>query len=203
MTNFFIFWEDKMENNMSVLFASPRENGNTASLLAPFIDEVQKNNVDVEKIDLYKKDIKPCIACRNCQKDWSKVGCIIQDDMQEIFEKILKTDYIILATPIYSWFCTAPMKAMLDRLVYGMNKYYGDEKGPAIWAGKKVALLTTYGYPDDKGPNLFEEGMIRYTYHSKLEYLGMLGFRHKSYKIPFMNEEKEAKTREFARKILS
>jgi len=28
------------------------------------------------------------------------------------------------------------MKALLDRLVYGMNKYYGDKKGPALWAGK-------------------------------------------------------------------
>ena len=28
------------------------------------------------------------------------------------------------------------MKALLDRLVYGMDKYYGAEKGPALWAGK-------------------------------------------------------------------
>lgn len=47
-----------------------------------------------------------------------------------------------LATPIYSWYCTPPMKALLDRLVYGMNKYYGDEKGPSLWnaCGKKFWL---------------------------------------------------------------
>jgi len=28
------------------------------------------------------------------------------------------------------------MKAVLDRLVYGMNKYYGREKGPSLWEGK-------------------------------------------------------------------
>lgn len=48
----------------------------------------------------------------------------------ESVDSILASDKIILAAPIYSWSCPAPMKALLDRLVYGMNKYYGDEKGP-------------------------------------------------------------------------
>jgi len=34
-------------------------------------------------------------------------------------------DLLVLASPIYSWYCSPPMKAVLDRLVYGMNKYYG------------------------------------------------------------------------------
>lgn len=45
--------------------------------------------------------------------------------MEEIFNCILSSDLIILASPIYSWYCTPPMKAALDRLVYGMNKFYG------------------------------------------------------------------------------
>ena len=32
------------------------------------------------------------------------------------------------------------MKAVLDRLVYGMNKYYGEQKRPALWAGKAGSL---------------------------------------------------------------
>lgn len=43
-------------------------------------------------------------------------------------EKVLASDLIVLATPIYSWYCTPPMKAIMDRLVYGLCKYYGDEK---------------------------------------------------------------------------
>ena len=35
---------------------------------------------------------------------------------------VLACDLLVLATPIYSWFCTPPMKTALDRLVYGMNK---------------------------------------------------------------------------------
>ena len=50
-----------------------------------------------------------------------------------------------MATPIYSWYCTPPMKALLDRMVYGMNKYYGEEKGPSLWKGKALALLELMG----------------------------------------------------------
>ncbi|MGM9975292.1 MAG: NAD(P)H-dependent oxidoreductase [Clostridiaceae bacterium] len=61
--------------------------------------------------------------------------------MQEIFDKIFSYDVIVLATPIYSWYCTPPMKALLDWLVYGMNKYYGNTKGPSLWEGKSCTLF--------------------------------------------------------------
>lgn len=54
---------------------------------------------------------------------------------------------------------TAPFAAELDRLVYGMNKYYGREKGPSLWEGKPVALIATCGYPVEKGADLWEAGM--------------------------------------------
>lgn len=91
--------------------------------------------------------------------------------MQEIFDKILSADLTVWATPIYSWYCTMPMKAVLDRLVYGMNKYYGDVKGPALWAGKKCALLITCGYEPEKGADLFEAGFKRYCKHSGVLHL--------------------------------
>lgn len=55
---------------------------------------------------------------------------ILQYALIVAFDKVLESDMLILAIPIYSWYCTPPMKAFIDRLVYGMNKYYGDEKGP-------------------------------------------------------------------------
>jgi len=90
------------------------------------------------------------------------------------------------------------MKAVLDRLVYGMNKYYGDEKGPALWAGKPMALITTCGYAPNKGADLWEEGMKRYCKHSQLRYCGMLAERHLGYKTTFMDEGKAERAAAFA-----
>lgn len=184
-----------------ILMGSPRHKGNTIELLKPFMDELSLNNIQHELIWLYDKNIKPCIACRNCQKDWTIFGCPIKDDAQEIFDKIIECDAIILATPIYSWFCTPPMKSLLDRMVYGMNKYYGDEKGPSLWAGKRLALITTCGYRPEKGTDLFEEGIKRYCKHSQLKYEGMLVERHLGYNTEFITDEKQENARLFARKL--
>ena len=185
-----------------VLMGSPRKNGNTAALLKPFCEELENGGAEVETVWLYDRDIRPCVACRSCQRDWSVFGYSQQDDVQEIFDKVLTCDLLVLATPIYSWYCTPPMKALLDRLVYGMNKFYGAEKGPSLWAGKAVALLTTCGYRLEKGCDLFEEGVRRYCKHSQLRYLGSHAERHLGYDTVFMDAGKEARNRAFARELL-
>ena len=182
-----------------ILMGSPRKGGNTASLTAPFVDELRANGVECTTFDVYDMDLRPCVACRTCQKDWTIFGCPQDDDMQQIFDAALEADLIVAASPIYSWYCTPPMKNALDRLVYGMNKYYGEEMGPSIWKGKKMALISTCGYPVEKGADLWEEGMKRYAKHSRLQYVGMVCERQRNYGEQFMDEEKETKMRAFAR----
>lgn len=187
--------------DICILMGSPRKNGNTIHLLKLLMEELRNCGCTYELIWLYDKKILPCRACRCCQKDYSTFGCALYDDMQDIFDCVLRCDLLVLATPIYSWYCTPPMKAVLDRLVYGMNKYYGEEKGPALWAGKQVALLTTCGYPIEKGADLWEAGIKRYCKHSRLQYIGMLAEHDLGYQSTFMDQEKEHRARQFARQL--
>ena len=143
-----------------VLMGSPRKQGNTAALLRPFSEELQRHGHETETVWLYDRDIRPCVACLKCQEDWNGFGCSQWDDVPHLFQKILDCDLLVLVTPIYAWYCTPPMKALLDRLVYGMNKFYGDEIGPSLWQGKSVALLESCGYRPEKGSDLFEEGIF-------------------------------------------
>lgn len=181
-----------------ILMGSPRKNGNTISIIKPFIEEFEALGNECELVWLYDKNLKPCMACRTCQKDWTKFGCSQEDDMQEIFDGIINSDLIVIASPIYSWYCTPPTKCVLDRMVYGMNKYYGEEKGPAIWSGKNVAIITTCGYRPENGADLFEQGVKRYCKHSQLNYIDMLAERDLGYKTDFISEEKVKKAKEFA-----
>lgn len=185
-----------------ILMGSPRKDGNTSALLKPFTEELSFRDIAHDLVRLYEKRIEPCTACRVCQTNWKQFGCRWDDDASEIFDKVLACDLIVLATPIYSWYCTPPMKSLLDRFVYGMNKYYGDEKGPALWARKRVALLLTCGYRPEKGADLFEEGMKRYCKHSQLNYAGTLAERDLGYESVFMDAEKERHAREFAQSLL-
>jgi len=186
-----------------ILMGSPRKRGNTAALLQPFLQELTLHKIQHDTIWLYDKRIEPCVACRACQKDWAIFGCHYRDDVQKIFDQVRACDMIVLATPIYAWYCTPPMKALLDRLVYGMNKYYGDEKGPALWAGKKLAVITTCGYRPEKGADLWEEGIKRYCKHSQLQYIGMLAERDLGYNTSFMTDEKAEHARLFAQKLIT
>ncbi len=189
--------------NILVLMGSSRKNGNTWQITEPFIKEAEKLGAKVDTQWLYDKNIMGCTSCRGCQENWEEPACVIKDDMTEIFEKVMWADMIVLSTPIYSWFCTAPMKAVLDRLMYGMNKFYGEEKGPTLFTGKKMSIITTCGYKPEKGADIFEEAIKRYCKHTTAEYKGMFAERFLGYKTVFMTEEKEEHAKEFARKLIN
>lgn len=184
-----------------VLMGSPRLKGNTAELLKPFLEELKNSAVDVSYIPLAEKSILPCKGCYACQNVNDKYGCIQHDDVLEIMEEIISADCIVLATPIYSWYCTAPMKALLDRH-FGLNKFYGSAKG-SLWEGKKLAIITTHGYDAEYGTGPFETGIKRLCEHSKLNYMGMYSVRDEDNIASFQTKEAISGTREFARKLLN
>lgn len=192
-----------MIKKVCILFASPRKNGNTKQLVIPFVDELDKAGVSSRLLDLYDMKIEGCHACRTCQNIWDGFGCPIDDDVHVIFDEILESDLFVLATPIYSWFCTMPMKGVIDRLVYGMNKYFGDERGPSLWKGKELAIISTCGYRVEIGMENFADAMKKYCKHSGLKYKGSLAERDMGYNARFMNEEKEIHARDFAREMIN
>lgn len=185
-----------------ILFASPRPKGNTAQLL-DVLTKGFDDSVEITRFDLYKMNLKSCIACRRCQRVTDGFNCVHDDDMQEIFDAALESDLILFATPIYSFYCTPQMKIAMDRLVYGMCKYYGETMGPSLWAGKSIALLSTFGYPEEKASDLLTEGLARYAKHCKLHFLGAYGERQRSYKESFMNEAVEERAHTFAEKLMA
>ncbi len=189
--------------NVLILQGSPRPEGNTAYMVKLFVKEMRRIGHECKVVDLYDMNLQPCLACRNCQKDWSKFGCAHEDDMQGIFDDVMESDLIVFATPVYSFYCTQPMKSVLDRLVYGMNKYYGDERGPSLWKGKGVALISTCGYPVEIGADLLEEGLKRYCKHSQLNFCGALVERHRNYNEDFKTRDKEEHVAEFVTKLLA
>lgn len=184
-----------------ILMGSPRLKGNTVELLKPFISELECNHSEITYIPLAEKNILPCKGCYVCQDVSDSYGCFQQDDALEIIEKIIACDCVVLATPIYSWYCTSPMKALLDRH-YGLNKYYGNAKG-SLWEGKKVAIIATHGYEAEYGAGPFETGIKRLCEHSKLKYMGMYSVRDEEDLASFQTETAISGARLFAKKLIS
>lgn len=162
------------------------------------MEELKENGADVRYVTLANKDIKPCKGCYACQEVCGAYGCIQKDDMP--IADILWADLIVLATPIYAWYCAAPMKNLLDRH-YGLNKYYGSAEG-SLWAGKKVAILATHGYDGAYATDPFEMGIERLCKHSDLTYLGLYSVQDEDNLVSFQTKDAQDGARAFARKVL-
>lgn len=65
-----------------------------------------------------------------------------------------------------------------------------------------MAAITTCGYRVEKGADLWEETLRRTCKHAHLQWLGLYGERHLGYKTAFMDEEKAARAREFAQRVM-
>jgi multimeric flavodoxin WrbA len=94
------------------VMGSPRVGGNSDILLEQALAGAREAGAQVEKIILAKKKISGCLDCDQCDETGV---CVIQDDMGEIYEKILEADSIIHSVPVYFWSMTSQMKAYLDR----------------------------------------------------------------------------------------
>ena len=186
--------------NTLILMGSSRLHGNTAELCKPLMEELRAQGVQVRYVTLADRDIRPCRACYRCQDVEGAYGCVQQDGMANVVEDILWADLIVLATPIYSWYCTPQMKAVLDRH-YGLNKYYGKAKG-SLWAGKHVAVLATHGYEGEYAYGPFETGVQRLCEHSKLVYDGLYSVVDEDNLASFRTPEAIEGARAFARRLV-
>jgi multimeric flavodoxin WrbA len=94
------------------ILGSERKGGNTEVLLDVALEEAQKNGVLTDKVPLRDKSIAPCDGCLGCTKTGK---CVIEDDAQEIYEKMLESEGIIWATPVYFWSMSGQTKTLMDR----------------------------------------------------------------------------------------
>jgi multimeric flavodoxin WrbA len=121
------------------LVGSPRHGGNTELLVDAALAEAAKQGYTGKKLRLYDYEIKPCVDCRACKK--GELECILEDDMQKIYEEIDAADTLIIGTPIYWYGPTAKMKLLIDRLrPYVANRHLD---------GKRAFLIA----PSEEGPS--------------------------------------------------
>lgn len=107
------------------IFGSPRAGGNSDALLNYAIHGAMASGAEVEKIVIRDLQIAPCNSCGGC---FEKGECVILDDMQQVYSRLVNTDGIIVASPIYFMGVSAQMKALIDRC-------------QAFWARKYILHL--------------------------------------------------------------
>jgi len=124
-----------------IVKGSPRREGNSAILAEQLAEGARSAGARVESFYLHYMDIDACDACDTCQSEPYR-GCIIGDDMQILYPKLLDADAIVIASPVYWFTVSAQTKLFMDRCYALVGK-----DGYAL-RGKKVGIVMTYGDTD-------------------------------------------------------
>jgi multimeric flavodoxin WrbA len=150
------------------IVCSPRKGGNTEILVEEALRAAGEKGAETELVLLAEKQVAPCDACEGCLEDGA---CVIEDDMQEIYQKLDQADGIIFGTPVYFINVSAQAKAVIDRTypLLWNRKLKGKVAAAAVavrrvGAGQVLSLLYSWftvqrmvtvggcvGYGRDKG----------------------------------------------------
>lgn len=108
--------------NLLAIVGSQRRNGNSYSLAKAVLDSV---DAEYEIVQLAEREIAFCNLCEECVSD----DCVLEDDFNEILEKMKHADGIVFVVPKYL-FVASKFLCFLERLdtIDHMRKHAGYER---------------------------------------------------------------------------
>jgi len=115
-----------------------RQKRNTYSLLIQIQALIEKQDIEMEIVNLHDVDIHDCLGCLHCLE---KGGCVWKDGFQPLWERIEAADGLILASPVYVANYGATLKRWVDRsFVYVHRPVLANKPALAVsTAGGKFA----------------------------------------------------------------
>jgi multimeric flavodoxin WrbA len=128
------------------ILGSPRENGNSEALLDAALEGAKEAGAEIEKIRLTDLDYEPCRECHGCDDTGL---CIVEDDMEKLYPKLIECDRLILASPVFFMGISAQTKAMIDRCqCLWVRKYRMKQKIGKGRDHRKGFLIVVGGSPN-------------------------------------------------------
>ena len=110
---------------ITAIHASPRREGNTSSLLGEAVAGARQGGARVEEVFLRGLKISPCLELYGCKQNGR---CAIQDDFRLIYDLMLASQGIMLASPIFFYTVSAQAKLLMDRCQsLWVKKYWIDQ----------------------------------------------------------------------------
>ncbi len=133
--------------NVLAFNGSPNKEGNTYHALKIVCQELEKEGIETEIINVGSRPIRGCIACWQCSKNKNEKCVLPGDEVNEWIQMMKESDGIILGSPVYYSAIGGTMKTFLDRafLVSGVNDSLLRHKvGAAVAAVRRSGGLPTF-----------------------------------------------------------
>ncbi len=143
------------------IYGSPRRKGNTALLLREAVRGARQQGAEVEEVVLRDLKMSPCLeiyACRNSGR------CAIQDDFQKVYDSILESRGVMLASPIFFYAVSAHTKILMDRCQsLWVKKHWLEEASSGRSSSGRKGLFISVGAT--KGKKLFDGTLLTVRYY--------------------------------------
>ena len=146
--------------NIVAIYGSPRRKGNTAALLNKVVEGARDSGAEVEEIVLRDLKISPCLEIYGCMQAGE---CAIKDDFQIVRDKILASQGLILASPVFFYAVSSHTKILMDRFQsLWVKKYWVDKTPQDQQTIKRKGLFISVGAT--KGKKLFDGMLLSVKY---------------------------------------
>jgi len=94
---------------------SPRPKGNTAQAIEIVFEELKKEGMETEIVQIGAKTLSGCMACFKCRTNKDRKCALKDDGMNEYIAKMGASDGIIIGSPVYYGSMTTATKALIER----------------------------------------------------------------------------------------
>jgi len=130
--------------DLLAVYGSPRKGGNSSVLLDYFLEGASRSSYSIDRIFLRDIELFHCTECGRCAKTGS---CVIQDDMEPLYDKLLQYERMVLSCPVFFLGPPAVTKAFIDRgQALWIRKYILGIKPGIQGVQKKGFLLSVGGF---------------------------------------------------------
>jgi multimeric flavodoxin WrbA len=145
---------------IAAVYGSPRRKGNTATLLRRAVEGARDAGAEVEEIVLRDLKLSPCLEIYGCKKDGN---CVIKDDFHQVRDRLLSSDGLMIASPVFFYSVSAHTKILMDRCQsLWVKKYWIDKVPFGKWEPKRKGLFISVGAT--KGKKLYEGILLSIRY---------------------------------------
>jgi len=126
---------------------SARKDGNSAILVRQVFEELEKEGIETELVQLAGEIIRGCTACYKCFATKDRRCAVSNDPVNDCIAKMVQADGIIIASPTYFADITAETKALIDRA--GMvgranDSLYRRKVGAAVIAVRRGGAIHAF-----------------------------------------------------------
>ena len=124
-----------------ILNGSPKAHGNTATALHEVERTLQQEGIETERIHVGHLQIHGCIACNKC---WDTGNCAFNDIVNELSQKIMEADGLLIGSPVYFASPNGTLLSLLDRLFYSnLHADWSMKVGASVSIARRGGATTT------------------------------------------------------------